>query len=155
MTDWNRRFLTLALHISTWSKDTSTKLGCVIVGQGNEILSTGYNGLPRGCNDAVPARNERPLKYRWYEHAERNAIYNAARNGIALLNSRIYLLSLACSDCARAIIQAGIAEIITTPPEYDNPRWGSELRIAAEMLHEAHIPITIVDMGKSVIDNPV
>jgi len=97
-------------------------------------------------NDDIPERNTRPLKYRWYEHGERNAIYNAARCGISLKGCRIYLLSLSCADCARAIIQAGISEVITTPPEFDNPRWGDDLRIAMEMFNETGIKVKIMDI---------
>ena len=153
-TDWNRRFLQLSDYISSWSKDPSTKIGCVIVGPDNEIRSTGYNGLPRGMNDSVPEREVRPYKYKWYEHAERNAIYNAARCGIPLKGCRIYLLSLSCADCARAIIQAGISEVITTPPEFDNPRWGPELRIAMEMFNEVGLKVTVIDaLDGKVIDS--
>ena len=148
---WHRRFLDLAKHISTWSKDLSTRIGTVIVGPDNEIRSTGYNGLVRGANDNVPERDVRPLKYKWYEHGERNAVYNAARMGVSLKGCRAYLLSLCCTDCARALIQAGIVEIITTPPEYDNPRWGADLRVSKEMLDEVGVKVTIIDTGESTI----
>lgn len=154
MTDWDKRFLELALYISKWSKDPSTKIGTVIVGPDREIRSTGYNGLCRGLNDNCPERNERPMKYKWYEHGERNAIYNCARMGVSTKGCTIYLLSLACTDCARAIIQAGITRVVTTPPEYDNPRWGADIKIAKEMLDEAGIPVDIIDAFQgTIIDN--
>jgi dCMP deaminase len=154
--DWDKRFLELAQYVSTWSKDPSTKIGTVIADNDHVVRAMGYNGLCRGMNDDVPERNERPLKYKWYEHGERNAIYNAARTGTPLEGCTIYLLSLACADCARAIIQAGIKKVVTTPPEYDNPRWGPDLKIAKEMLDEAGIPIEIINaFPNAVIDNKI
>ena len=90
MTDWDQRFMELALHVATWSKDRSTKVGCVIVGQYNEIKAVGYNGFVRGSDDSVDARHERPAKYDWTEHAERNAIYQAARCGVSLNGAKMY-----------------------------------------------------------------
>jgi len=74
MADWDARFMNLARHISEWSKDRSTKVGVVIVGPENEVRALGYNGFPRGIDDDAPDRHERPEKYLWVEHAERNAI---------------------------------------------------------------------------------
>ena len=88
---WTDYFLNIAEQIKLKSKDESTQIGAVIVGDDNEILSTGYNSFPRGLNDNKPERQERPEKYFWFEHAERNAIYNAARIGTPLVNSTIYL----------------------------------------------------------------
>jgi dCMP deaminase len=108
-------FMSLAVTVSAASKDRSTKVGCVVVGPDNEIRSTGFNGFPRGVNDNAPERHERPAKYLWTEHAERNAIYNAARMGTALKHCRLYCTFAPCMDCARAIVQAGICEVITPP----------------------------------------
>src|SRR5260370_34651295 len=102
----------LAREIARWSKDRSGGVGCVIVGPDNEVRSTGFNGFPRGVNDEVESRHERPAKYKWTEHAERNAIYNAARVGIPIEGCRIYLPWFPCMECARAIIQTGIVELI-------------------------------------------
>lgn len=110
--DWDTYFFDIADVVSRRSKDRSTKVGCVIVGGGNRQISQGYNSFPSQANDAVPERYERPEKYLWMEHAERNAIYSAARHGIALEGSRIYVTGIPCMDCARAIIQSGIREVI-------------------------------------------
>lgn len=109
---WDEYFMSLCYLVAMRSKDTSTKSGCVIVGPGKEILSTGYNSLPRGMDDSLEERYQRPLKYEFFEHCERNAIYNAARNGVSLLGSTLYVNWLPCMDCARAIIQAGISEVV-------------------------------------------
>ena len=74
---WHYRFMELAKLVATWSKDTSTKTGAVIVGPDKEIRATGYNGFVRGVDDDVFERFERPTKYDFFEHAERNAVYTA------------------------------------------------------------------------------
>jgi dCMP deaminase len=91
--NWTEYFLKIAEQIKLKSKDESTQIGAVIVGKDNEILSTGYNSFPRGLDDSKKERQERPEKYFWIEHAERNAVYNAARIGVSLKNSTIYLTS--------------------------------------------------------------
>ena len=79
---WDAYYLNLCTAVAQLSKDQSTQLGCVIAGPAHEIRSTGYNSFPRGINDDVPERQYRPVKYLFMEHAERNAIFNAARVGI-------------------------------------------------------------------------
>ena len=107
--NWTEYFLNIAEQIKLKSKDESTQIGAIIVGMDNEVLSTGYNSFPRGLDDTIKERQERPEKYFWIEHAERNAIYNAARIGVSLKNSTIYLTSgVPCMDCARAIVNVGI-----------------------------------------------
>jgi dCMP deaminase len=115
---WETYFSKMLDVIRSKSKDTSSQIGCVIVGPSNEIRSTGYNGFCRGANDdilEVPERYARPAKYKWFEHSERNAIYNAARVGVALEGCRIYVTGMPCMDCARAIIQSGLVEVIYRP----------------------------------------
>ena len=135
---WDETFLEICDVIAKKSKDESTKVGCVIVGENNEILSVGYNCFPCGIIDNDPDRQIRPDKYMWLEHSERNAIYNAARNGTRLENSTIYIPWHPCSDCARAIIQVGIKEIVLGTSEIME-RWGRSCEIAATMLKEAGI----------------
>lgn len=110
--DWDEYFMTLVYLIAMRSKDQSTHLGAVIVGLDQEIRSSGYNSFPRGINDYVKERQERPEKYYWFEHAERNAIYNSARVGIPLKDCIMYTQGIPCADCARAIIQSGIKEVV-------------------------------------------
>lgn len=150
MTDWDARWLELAALIASWSKDRSTQVGSVIVGGGNQILTTGYNGFPRGVNDNIDSRYERPVKYRYIEHAERNAIYNAARYGIRLAGTTIYTPYYPCTDCARGIIQAGITTVVT-PEMLDGDkqedllsRWGDDFMISRVMLLEASVDIQYI-----------
>jgi dCMP deaminase len=121
------------------SKDTSTKIGAVIVGKSHEVRSLGYNGMPRGADDNNPARHERPLKYRWFEHGERNAIYNAARVGIPTDGCTMYTNAPPCTDCARAIVQAGIAEVVV---EHESPpHWQADCAIGKEILAEGGVQL--------------
>lgn len=110
--DWDTYFMSLAYLVGMKSKDPRTKVGAVVVGPDNEIRSTGYNSFPRGMNDRVEERHIAPAKHLYFEHAERNAIYNAARMGQSLKGCRIYLPFMPCSDCARGIVQSGIAEVV-------------------------------------------
>lgn len=140
---WRQRFYNLAKHIATWSKDSSTQVGAVIISPDKRIITTGYNGMPSRVNDNVQKRWKRPEKYFWVEHAERNAIYQAAKYGISIKGCTMYITMFPCSDCARAIIQSGIKDIVT--PYYgDDQRWLKSSKIAEEMLIEAQIDINAI-----------
>lgn len=130
----------LARHVAKWSEDPITQVGCVVVGPGNEVRSIGYNGLPRRISK-VPQRLERPEKYGWIEHAERNAIYAAARSGSPLEGCRLYVSWFTCLDCARAIIQVGIDEVVAIEPDWNHARWGPELVLARDLLEESKIRV--------------
>lgn len=141
--NWDDFFIAMCLVISKKSKDRSTKLGCVIVGENNEVLSIGYNGFPRGVDDNKEEYHDRPTKYFVTEHAERNAIYNAARQGIKLEGSTLYLPfePTPCSDCSRGVIQSGIKKIIGTNIRFTGKgkQWEDSLNFANEMLDQAGI----------------
>ena len=109
---WDQYYLNICKAVACRSKDPNTQLGCVIIGPNHEIRSTGYNSFPRGIRDDVPERLARPAKYLWIEHAERNAICNAARAGTATEACTIFVEIMPCMDCARAIVQAGITEVV-------------------------------------------
>ena len=146
MSDWDQKFMGLARHIAEWSKDRGRHIGAVIVGPDNEIRSTGFNGIPRGVRDDIEERHDRDSgeKYIWGAHAERNAIYNAARIGVPLQGCRMYGTHYPCVDCAIAIIQSGIAELITTPANPDDPHWGAGYPKAQIMLEEAGVTVRFV-----------
>lgn len=115
MTSWDFYFMDMAAFVATKSKDRAKKVGCVIVGPNHEVRTTGYNGFCRGIDDDNRDRHERPEKYLWTEHAERNAIFNAARNGIRIEDCTAYTTMFPCSDCARGLIQSGIKRLVTRP----------------------------------------
>lgn len=142
---WDEYFMHIAKFISSKSKDRSTKVGCVLVGEGNEVLSTGYNGFPRGIDDDLDYRHERPEKYLWTEHAERNAIYNAARVGIRLIGCRAYVPWYPCVDCVRGLIQVGINELIAYRPDFSDARWGEQFVKTSEILDASGVFVKLMD----------
>jgi len=139
MTDWDKRFLKLAKHISEWSKDPSTQVGCVVVGPDREIRSTGFNGLPRGIEDNDERLNDREIKYPLICHAEENAIMHAARIGISLKDCTAYVTWPPCTRCARSLIQAGISTIIYPENTEIPERWMVDFNLSLNMLKEANI----------------
>lgn len=141
MTDWDKRFLKLAKHISEWSKDPSTQVGCVVVGPDREIRSTGFNGLPRGIEDNDERLNNREIKYPLICHAEENAIMHAARIGISLKDCTAYVTWPPCTRCARSLIQAGISTIIYPENTEIPKRWMDDFNLSLNMLKEADIII--------------
>jgi dCMP deaminase len=148
MSNWDQKFMKLAQHIATWSKDRSRKVGAVIIGPDNEIRSTGYNGLPRGVGDDVEERHckETKEKYFWCAHAERNAVYNAARIGVSLKGCRVYCTLYPCVDCVIALIQSGISELVTIKPNFNDPQWGEGYKRAQIMLKETNIKVRYLDI---------
>lgn len=148
--DWEKYYIDMAEFISQKSKDRSTKVGCVIVGPDFEVRSTGYNGFPRGVNDEADERHDRPTKYDYTEHAERNAIYNAARVGIPLKGCTLYLNwePCPCTDCTRAIIQSGIIRVVGPDRPFGKPgtHWQDNFIHSVNMLDEAGIErVTVID----------
>ncbi len=149
---WDRFFFKIAETVAEKSKDRSTKVGVIVVGPDHEIRSTGYNGFPRGVEDNVDERHQRPAKYMWTEHAERNAIYHAARTGTSLKGCTMYFNTspYPCADCARAVIQAGIKEVVGRDMAFPGgPRWDESLRVGEEMLNEAGVMITLLPVEVS------
>lgn len=133
----------LAFLVASWSKDPSTKTGAVVVGPDKEIRATGYNGPVRGVDDDVQERFERPVKYEFFEHAERNALYNACLTGVSLKGCVMYATHAPCTDCARAIIQAGIKTVVTNKIVIDEntPKntWRDKLIYSEQMFREAGV----------------
>ena len=142
---WDKRFLDLCVHISEWSEERGRRVGCVVVGEGNVIVSTGYNGLPRRISATPEERHERTSgeKYLWFEHAERNAIYNAARHGIRLADCRIYSNLFPCADCSRAIIQSGISALICLAPPSKEDFFARSMDVSLALLKEAGVEIRL------------
>lgn len=141
---WNKRFLEVCNTVAGWSEDRDRHVGAVVVGPGNEIRATGYNGLPRGVKASSDARFDRPSgeKFFWIEHAERNAIYNAARSGAALDGCTIYVNRFPCADCARAIIQSGIVRVVSPAIPENDGALDHSFQVAAVMLSEAGVKVS-------------
>ena len=119
---WDEYFMGVALLAAKRSKDPNTQVGACIVDENNVILSTGYNGFPVGCSDdEFPwAREGEQTKYPYVVHAELNAILNAS--GKSLRGAKIYVALFPCNECAKAIIQSGIKEVVYLSDKYaDTP----------------------------------
>ncbi len=143
---WARRFMGLCDHIAGWSEDRDFHVGCVIVAPGsNEVRAMGYNGLPRGVLANDDSRFDRASgeKFHWFEHAERNAIYNAARAGTSVEGCIAYVNRFPCADCGRALIQSGISTVIAPQiPEADGALDHS-FQVSAQMLKEAGVKVVV------------
>ena len=117
---WDEYFMGIAMLAARRSKDPSTQVGACIVSNDNIIISTGYNGMPKGCSDdEFPwDREGAETKYPYVVHAELNAILNA--NGRDLRHSRLYVALFPCNECAKAIIQSGIKEVLYLSDKYND-----------------------------------
>ena len=144
---WNIRFSELAKHVADWSKDTSTKVGAIIVNpEEKNPISMGFNGFPARVNDSILERNERPLKYFYTQHAEINAISNAAKNGGKTMGCEMYVNFFPCSSCAGAIVNAGISRLFCDKkPDYDNEKWGESWKISKTIFDEANIAVIFIN----------
>lgn len=141
---WTRRFLGLAAETASWSEDRDFQVGAVIVGPGKEVRATGYNGLPRGVSADDERRFDRASgeKFHWIEHAERNAIYNAARSGAVTEGCTIYVTRFPCADCARAIIQSGITRVVSPPRPENDGALDYSFAVSGVLLAEAGVSVT-------------
>jgi len=109
--DWDEYFLSIAFVVARKSKDPSTKIGCVVQ-RDNRILTTGYNGFSIGCPDEKELYDDRDYKYLNIVHADRNAIFAAAYQGVSLRGATMYITGPPCTNCSQAIIQAGIVRVV-------------------------------------------
>ena len=147
---WDEYFMGVALLAAERSKDPNTQVGACIVDENNRILSTGYNGFPRGCSDDIFPwnRNESDgeTKYPFVVHAELNAILNT--RGKSLVGSRVYVGLFPCHECAKAIIQAGIKEVIFLSDKYKNTASDMNSR---RMLSAAGVKLTKLETERKSI----
>ena len=118
--NWDEYFMGIAMLAARRSKDPNTQVGACIVSEDNIIISTGYNGMPKGCSDDIfPWERDGQqdmTKYPYVVHAELNAILNAS--GRDLRGSRIYVALFPCNECAKAIIQSGVKEVLYLSDKY-------------------------------------
>ncbi len=151
--NWVEYFRNLAHNVKLKSKDERTQVGAAIVGKDKEIVSTGYNSFPRGIKDNKKERQERPEKYFWFEHAERNAIYNAARIGVSTKGCTMYLTcGIPCADCCRGIINAGIVRIFCERKSGPSSAiWTEHAERSWEMFEEAGVKVCFYDIESAGI----
>lgn len=142
---WRNRYLELAKTISTWSKDPSTKIGAVIVGDKGQILSQGYNGFPRGVYDDESRLTDKELKYKYTVHGEMNAIFNASLNGICLNGAVMYVYGLpVCHECAKGIIQVGIKHVVMWVEKKISDKWSESWYQTRKMLEESGVTYDLI-----------
>ena len=141
---WDVRFLSFAKHISEWSKDPSTQVGAVAV-RDRRVLATGYNGFPQHIADLPGRLLNREEKLLRTVHAEANIVAQAARNGVSLDGSTVYVWPfLPCNACCTLLIQAGFTRVVA--PEIDIPdRWLKSFTASKDMFSEAGIELTLID----------
>ena len=138
--NWDDYFMTMVYLTASKSKDKKTHIGAVVVDDLNVVRSLGYNGFPRGLNDNIPERQERPEKYYWMVHAEVNAIYNARTD---LRGCRMYTNGVPCAECAKGVIQSGIREVIVDY-EWDkdnSDKWRENAERASQMFQEVGVNV--------------
>lgn len=139
------RGLDMAKVVSSWSKDPTRKVGAVIVGHKDQIISQGYNGFPRGFNDTVAALNDKNVKRTVTIHAEMNAIFNACTNGVSIEGTTMVVYGMpVCLDCAKAMIQVGIKEVVVVYTKEPSEFWTQNIRFAKTFLEAAGIKYTMV-----------
>ncbi len=140
MSKWSERFMHLAEHVATWSKDPSTQVGCVIVDKHNRVVSLGFNGFPRGIKDLADRYEDKETKYLFVAHAERNALDNAP---LSVEGCTLYSPLLPCNECAKSIIQKGITKVVSYEPTEDRPylRWD----ITKQMFLEAGVQLYLIN----------
>lgn len=138
---WTQRYLALAAHVATWSKDPSTKVGAIIVSAKNrQLIAVGYNGLPSGLADTPERLADRSTKYALTVHAERAVLDNASFDVEgATLVSTLH----PCAECAKSIIAKRLRRVVTRPAP-DREPWAESAQLAASMLAEAGVELVVV-----------
>lgn len=140
LSNWDRRFLRIAEEVRTWSKDPGTKVGCVLV-QDRRMIASGYNGFPSTLSDSLELYEDREYKLAVTVHAEANAILNAAKNGAKTQSCTAYVTFPPCSQCAAALIQAGVSQVISPDPANAPERWRASFARANEMLYQSGVKL--------------
>jgi dCMP deaminase len=139
---WTGRLLKMAKYVATWSKDPSTKVGAVITTEDGKPVSWGFNGIPMGVDDSKEGRYIRPYKYKWFAHAERNAMDLASRTDLS--GCVMFVTFSPCTNCAQSIIQRGIRTLVVDE-DYTSDKmpehWKEDMKVAVEMLEEAGVKI--------------
>ncbi len=137
------RLMDLAVKTANRSPNRPRKVGAVIVAtDGGEIAAC--NDYPRGVRD-LEERHEGDGRLIWQEHAERNAIFAAARQGRRLEGATIFSTYFPCADCARAIVQSGISRLYTLEPDLADPVWGRAFVASRVILEEGGVEMNFLD----------
>jgi dCMP deaminase len=136
--------LELAIVTARKSPSRPRKVGAVLVLADGVTTLAACNDFPAGVSD-LDARHAFPDRLLWIEHAERNAIFAAARDGLATAGATLIATFHPCADCARAIVQAGIANLHTLPPDFADPVWGEAFRFSQAILDEGGVRVVYLE----------
>ena len=143
MADWHHRFMGMAAQAAEWSKDPRRRVGAVIVDTRNRVISTGYNGFPRGVDDSPAILTNREEKLRRVIHAEANALLFAQRS---VEGCTLYATYPPCAQCTAMLIQAGIGRVVYPKGINRSPRRAADWATAHEMLSEVRIPVIELEL---------
>src|SRR5450755_1477250 len=136
--------LELAIATARQSPSRPRKVGAVLVLADGTTTLAACNDFPAGGRD-LEARHAYPERLLWIEHAERNAIFAAARRGLGTAGATLLATFHPCADCARAIVQAGIATLHTLPPDFADPLWGSGFHCSRAILEEGRVRVVYLE----------
>lgn len=146
---WDELHFTSSVLWAQRSLDPSSQVGCAIVTQDNIPVSYGYNGPPRNIELTEEQWNIKDFKYMMVEHGERNAIYNSLKTNARVPGSKMYITAPACTDCARAIIQAGIKDLYILNSTFsiwmNHPAWIGKLQTSLDMFKLGGVNCQIID----------
>lgn len=144
-----KKYMRVAEAVASLSKDESTKVGAVLIGPDGEGGPWGYNGAPRGSSiDDRQSEISRETKRAFFEHAERNAIFSAARSGTKTDGMSLVVTHFPCAECARAIIQAGIRQVVCkSPAEGFAERWAESIALSRQMLAECDVDVIEIEIA--------
>ena len=140
----------LAIAAARKSPSRPRKVGAVLVSADGATTLAACNDFPAGVRD-LESRHAHPERLLWIEHAERNAIFAAARSGVGTAGATLIATFHPCADCARAIVQAGIAHLHTMVPDFSDPLWGEAFRCARAILEEGCVRVSYLERDPAVM----
>ena len=144
------RLLEQAIVVARQSPSRPRKVGAVLVLADGATTLAACNDFPAGVRD-IEARHAHPERLLWIEHAERNAIFAAARRGMATAGATLIATFHPCADCARAIVQAGIARLHTLAPDFSDPLWGPAFRCSQAILEEGGVRVIYLERDPALM----
>lgn len=146
---WSARLIDMSHNVASWSKDQSTKVGAIITTKDGKPVSWGFNGFPAGVDDNISSRHERPEKYKWTAHAEKNAIDLAPVSNLS--GCVLFVTLFPCTACARSIIQNKIDTVVVSASgslDQVPERWRDDMLTSYEMLTEAGVTVLTADCSQ-------
>jgi dCMP deaminase len=143
-----------AQAVAAHSPNRVRQVGCALITADGAQRIFACNTFPDGVRD-IPERHEGDGRFIWMEHAERNALFEATKRGVATRGAAMATTLYPCIDCARAIVQCGVAQLIAPAPDFSEPSWGEAFRISAVILAEGGVRFTAADVEPAKPTGPV